>query len=569
VSDLSSAERQDFIRLTMRGVPQQQALNMVVQQHRGKRAGGLLNFVNDHFIDAKSPEYVGGPLHWITNGVPQSVKDAGKRAASAARMFSELPLDKQAGLLGQLGKHLGNQAMGFFEDANAGAVRLGHGQGTQQQQIDDAGRVLDLTAAVGAGGLLFGRAPKGSLGANVATHGQNDPRRDFLLRSIIARANEMKKKPKDRKQPRGGGLLEATKEAYERHPLNFDEDIRTTYPAREVPSKRQLQGGRVDKVLEYKDSIVDELVERMTPELGTATQYFYHTGPIYEKMIEMGYTDDYARKWLKEFSDFYAATSPRTTTDSNLRNASAAMAKTARGIPHRKILGPGTVDPKTGKPGISEHGFPMMTGDGGIHGKLLDQVIDGTGINRDTNTKPSVFSANVQGNLSGVTLDTHAIRGILDALNARHPGSIPPEFILPEFRDAYAENPAALDPATWIADTLAKGKDSGVDKQLEYGSLASIYHDVADKLGVSPAEAQSMGWFGSGHRTGLASERKTIVDLLNDRVDVTAQTMNMEPEEVLRLFFNRQIALNNKVPAGLGLLGLNETDPYSDSAVGY
>jgi hypothetical protein len=52
----------------------------------------------------------------------------------------------------------------------------------------------------------------------------------------------------------------------------------------------------------------------------------------------------------------------------------------------------------------------MMTNPGGIHGQLLDQVISGEGINTMTNTKPAMFGANMVGNRSGVTVDTHAIR---------------------------------------------------------------------------------------------------------------------------------------------------------------
>ena len=197
----------------------------------------------------------------------------------------------------------------------------------------------------------------------------------------------------------------------------------------------------------------------------------------------------------------------------------------------------------------------MRTGKGGIHGWLLDAV-EVPGINRATNPKPATFAGNVEGNLSGVTADTHAIRGALDALNEIEPGSIPEQWIKPKFREQYKKDPSSLDPATMIDDTLASAKIDGEDMQVEYGPIADVYVRMAEMMGVSPAEAQSMGWFGSGARTGLASESKTIAELLNDRIDVTAQLLDITPEEAARKLFRREIPLAmNPAPAAIpGLL---------------
>ena len=73
--------------------------------------------------------------------------------------------------------------------------------------------------------------------------------------------------------------------------------------------------------------------------------------------------------------------------------------------------------------------------------------------------------------------------------------------------------------------------------------FSDIYRLAAAKLGVSPAEAQSLGWFGSGHRTGLASEMKTVVELIDDRIDVTSQIMNVDKETVFKGFMEGSIPL--------------------------
>ena len=81
---------------------------------------------------------------------------------------------------------------------------------------------------------------------------------------------------------------------------------------------------------------------------------------------------------------------------------------------------------------------------------------------------------NVAGNLSGVTVDTHAIRAVLDALNELEPGSVPLKFIggktaakTKEYQEMYQKDPSTFDAATMVADTLEVKKD-GKDVQTEY-----------------------------------------------------------------------------------------------------
>lgn len=364
------------------------------------------------------------------------------------------------------------------------------------------------------------------------------------LRSVLeARAAQMDLPPKQRVQPRRDvpGVIETSTEAYERRPISFDEDLSLLAPRR-PDAKPYPKDDRVRPLIDRRDEIAAKLAERAQGELGTNTQYFYHTGPVYEAALKAGLSPVEARAWMRDFSQAYAATSPRTETAQNLRNSSLALAKREAGIPVRDVVGPGTG-------GISEKGYPMMTGEGGIHGLLLDAV-EGPGINRATNPKPSTFASNVEGNLSGVTADTHAIRGALDALNEIEPGSIPEQWIKPKFREQYKKDPASLNPATMIDDTLASAKIGGKDMQVEYGPVADIYTRMAEMMGVSPAEAQSMGWFGSGEKTGLASERRTIAELLNDRIDVTAQLLGISPEDAAKKLFRREIPLAaNPAPA--------------------
>ena len=398
--------------------------------------------------------------------------------------------------------------------------------------------------------------------ANRAGIGHNSRARPkpTTLDVLNARAAEMELPVKNRVQPTPGAerYLAETIQDYERTQAMMPKgvDISTTYP-QGGPGKALPKGGRANVFTEYGDSIAEGLADRMRPYMDNPVRYFYHTGPLYEGALKAGLTPAEAELWMKDFGNAYAATSPRTTTDINLRNASLVMNKRAGGIPLNEVLGPGTIGANA-KKGINERGYPMMIGEGGIHGQLVADLETG-GISRATNTKPSVFAENSAGNLSGVTVDTHAIRGALDVLNEKHPGAIPLEYIKKQYREAYQFDPTKMNAATWLEDTVASQAFKKAKSQVEYGHVAGVYHRAADILGVTPAEAQAMGWFGSGHRTGLSSQQKTIVNLMNDRIEVTAKILGISQAQAARQLYRREIPL--LTATGIGATGAANKEP--------
>lgn len=371
--------------------------------------------------------------------------------------------------------------------------------------------------------------------AIVAMGKQAKPDIQDLKTVLDARASQMDLPMAKRTQPSDDQLFE----------LDY---LKTTGEQIEIPVPRAPEGkplpkfNRASKVQEMTEQIATVLAERAKPFIGSNVQFFYHTGPIIDKAIELGVPEDVARKQLRKFAENYAATSPRTKTDANVRSATLVSAKQNVGLELSDIVG-------VGSGGLNEKGYPMMIGPGGIHQQLVDDVAAG-GFNFNKNPKPATFVENVSGNLSGVTADTHAIRAVFDAMNEIEPGSVPLQFIggrtpkeTKEFQEAYQKDPSSLNVANMIADRLASQKIDGESVQTEYAVFSDIYKLVAEKIGVQPAEAQSLSWFANGSKTGLGSAPKTIVELVNERIDVTAQVLNKPKEEVFVKFLQGSIPL--------------------------
>lgn len=451
---------------------------------------------------------------------------------------------------------------GFMQGAEVGSFfGLGQGAAATGKGVAAAGRAVAEGAPAriaerGEGVTLgMGVDPMAPIDEAIVAMSKKTPSKtpDDLVNILNIKAKQMELSPDKRIQPSGQNpLFDATPEGYERTILEQKET-----PVPRAPEGKALpKGNRAAILIEKADKITDQMAENIRPHLGSKVRYFYHTGPLIDKAKELGVPEDVARNQLKKFALNYAATSPRKPTEENLRVASVVSAKESRGIDYRDIVGPGTG-------GVSEAGYPMMVNPGGIHAKLIDAVRAG-GIDFDTNPKPATFAENVAGNLQGVTADTHAIRGVLDALNKAEPGSIPKEWFGDTIQkqnklyEAYKKNPAELKPEKdTLPGSLASQKIDGVSKQTEYAVISDLYKMTAEKLGITPAEAQALHWFTQGERTGLVSEPKTIIDIIEERIDVTAQALNRPKEEVFVDFFSGKIPLLSL--GGLTLLDTGAT----------
>ena len=482
---------------------------------------GDIDALDEMKRDIEAQNYVGAGVGATVNAIPFMPK-AVKRKAKAAitKAIKAAPEAVGKGI-----KYLTEDPMGALREAG-GAIEEG-----AQALI----RPGTKTAAKQAGVL---DRPTYSLGK----------RGDEVL---AARAAQSDLPEAARVKPEGPTFFGDTPEAYQ--DPKYMPAQEATYVPRGGPGQPLPAKGRTQILVNEREKVAQALAERARPYLGTEAQFFYNTGPIRKKAMELGYSREEIDDWLNEFGKAYAATSPRTQTEQNLRNATLSMAKHKHGTPMTEPVVP-YVDPETGQPFTSDKGYQMMLGPAaegrsqGIHRGLLSDVYNpGIGLDPNTNPKPFTFAQNTIGNLQGATVDTHAIRGVWDVMNQMQPGSIPDTLIKTEFRKAYKADPTKFDPATWLKDKLESvkvgPKGRTVKMQTEYGPYADIYKRMGEILGVSPAEAQSMGWFGSGSRTGLGSEVKSIPTLLSDRIKVTSKLLGLPEEDVFRMLLHREIPL--------------------------
>jgi hypothetical protein len=357
------------------------------------------------------------------------------------------------------------------------------------------------------------------------------------------RAAQMELPAKDRLKPNGQDpVFDTSPAAYDRTMTRVKQEEQFSKNPNIPEGKKGPAGDRTRPIIENADAIAEVLANRARGGIGTDYQYFYRTGPMYEA-LERYMSPAEADQFMGRFAGAFAGTSPRTNTEQNTLNAANLMFKDAQGIPFER-------NALTGELG-NDKGYPMMD----MHRDLTRRFLDGTA-ERGTNPKPDNFRENTRGNLQGVTADTHSIRSTLSALNEVAPGQVPPEWLVPGAKETYAQT-GLLDVSNMIDDSLKGQAVGGKKSQVEYGVMADIPRRMAEKLGVSPADAQSLQWFTDGAQTGLVSAPKTIPTLVNERINVTAQALGMTPETVFKLWSEGKIPLMSVGGAavGAGLLG--------------
>jgi hypothetical protein len=279
---------------------------------------------------------------------------------------------------------------------------------------------------------------------------------------------------------------------------------------------------------------------------------FYNMRPVYDHLIQNGWSHEDAMRRILQEAQAIAGTSPRTATTDNVRNSSYLQNRMARGQP------------------IDEASVRAATGPGSGYGMIYDQhpaltesLLNGTAT-LGQNPKPSMFARNIAGDRSATTADVHNVRAINMLYNDVNPGGLPASAfenraMYDRYRAAYAGGPNGGPPLGMTDAELremlvARPSGQGVrgtDISTEYPVYHDITAEIGRRLGLSPADAQALMWFHYGPRTGLTSTAHTIPELLQQRLSITAQGLGISIEEAARLYWRNMIPLASAAPVGL------------------
>jgi hypothetical protein len=112
--------------------------------------------------------------------------------------------------------------------------------------------------------------------------------------------------------------------------------------------------------------------------------------------------------------------------------------------------------------------------------------------------------------------------------------------------------------------------DSAPDVAKEYPHLEKYFSDMAQELGMTPAQFQASVWLGAGGEAGLQSDEfKSFVETFADQVNRRSQINTKQfgkgwtPRETLKKFIRGETALT----IGGGLVLFNQLPPDVKSAI--
>jgi hypothetical protein len=415
---------------------------------------------------------------------------------------------------------------------------------------------FDPKAPVQAAQMAMGRMPfagRGQAGvgggALITPEGLAVPGREFSKASSAA-LKEIKGMPK------GAGPLETTGQ------------LRSDVPQTPVPRYEPPRGvsERMQDAL-ANPQIVKGVQDSMRAGMRMGAQDWYLNEPIRQAFIkELG-----PRAGANEFArymDYTAATSPRSDVPTNIRNASYYYLMHGRELPSKLPYPYGHMAQALHRSNIGKLEQAGST----VGAEAAPQF---RGWDVFENPKPVSFSENLQGNLTPIAADTHAVRNITMRtgdprfLETQIQEKLKEGAKPSEFQRTYGtvkETPKGKMIVYRPQDLVQKGRMSmeeaqkvapfwaGMPRESEYGAVEKFYSDLAEKLKLAPAQGQSAAWSGAGELTGLGTvPDQTFLQMFNNRVLYTAMMRGENPMTTLRAFIRKQKPLLGF--GGAGLLG--------------
>ena len=303
-------------------------------------------------------------------------------------------------------------------------------------------------------------------------------------------------------------------------------DYSARYPARDLGVERFRPKKVPERTTELlqRPEVFDEMLAGV--ERGRPVADWYETSPL-RKSFEDQFGAARGTGQFDQFIDAVAATSPRSDVGTNVRNASYYYGK-AQPFPGQNSI-PSIADLPEKNP--APYGHLAQN----LHRLNAEKTVfpGGAGYDPKANPKPIAFAANLKGDPSVATVDTHAFRApaILGA---------DPRFLERSFLGEKGATPRnIMEEVAGGQVPMAEALQRGAFWQskplpTEYGAFEDFYKKLGQEAGMTPAEAQAASWVGHGATTGLESAPKSFMDFVEERILKTARERGMDPKDVWR-----------------------------------
>ena len=299
---------------------------------------------------------------------------------------------------------------------------------------------------------------------------------------------------------------------------------------------------RMAALLVNKD-VRDGLKRAVEDGLKKGAKFWYDTEALYKAFIhELG--EEEGDVAFEHFINLFAATSPASEVSQSIRTASYYFSRLRRG---RRA-------PKVGKKIPTPYGHLVQKKHQAFVREYLAEM------KWPTKDKPKIASIAeaLRGNHGVVPVDMHAFR-LVAMLSKdsrflksrfRRRGSTGPRKNIRKMveSEVMSMDEVLSDPAYW----------QRAPNKYEYAVVEQLYKEIAGELGLTPAEAQAAAWIGGAELTGLRTDpTKNFMQLLEERIMITAAKRNLDPRLVLKQFIRGEkplLGLGAVLLGGAGLM---------------
>lgn len=259
---------------------------------------------------------------------------------------------------------------------------------------------------------------------------------------------------------------------------------------------------------------------------------------------------------FNRYIDLVAATSAGARTNSNARIASYYYVNDAGA-------------PVPIPPAGSSYGHKAQR----LHNRNANEIIMGGALQPLQHPKRFTFAENLKGNFEPVTVDKHNVR-------AWGMASRDPEWVAMKLEDQVGAGapswwddarygkwtPAGFNPREFVKTNNIRWESipptwfESAPAKTEYAAFERLNQDLAEALGLLPAQAQSALWLGAGPITGLGSPPVSMINTLEQVIANTAKKRGQDPMRVLDDFIRKRAPLVVPAGVGAGLYGAQDDD---------